>query len=84
VILQIARLTDGKRKVTSIQEVTGMEGEIVTMQEIFAFHQTGVAEDGAITGHFRATGVRPKFMQRLRAHGISLSERLFDPNRIVE
>jgi pilus assembly protein CpaF len=81
VVLQIARLADGKRKVTSLQEITGMEGEVITMQEIFTFKQTGIANDGSVTGHFCATGVRPKFCDRLGAYGIRLSERLFDPLR---
>jgi pilus assembly protein CpaF len=79
VILQIARLADGKRKVTSMQEITGMEGEIITMQEIFTFKQTGIAEDGSVAGYFCATGVRPKFTDRLRSYGIALPSELFDP-----
>jgi pilus assembly protein CpaF len=81
VVLQIARLADGKRKVTSLQEITGMEGEVITMQEIFTFKQTGIANDGSVTGQFCATGVRPKFCDRLVAYGIRVSERLFDPLR---
>jgi pilus assembly protein CpaF len=81
VILQVARLADGKRKVTSLQELTGMEGEIITMQEIFKFKQTGIADDGSVTGHFCATGVRPKFSDRLRSFGIALPDELFDPTR---
>jgi pilus assembly protein CpaF len=84
VVLQIARLTDGRRKVVSLQEITGMEGEVITMQEIFVYHQTGVAESGAVQGHFRATGVRPRFAERLRVYGIELADRLFDPNRHYE
>jgi pilus assembly protein CpaF len=80
-IIQIGRLADGKRKVMSIQEITGMEGEIITMQEIFAFRQTGVAPDGTVQGHFSATGVRPKFIDRLRAHGVLVPDNLFDPSR---
>jgi pilus assembly protein CpaF len=80
-LVQIGRLADGKRKVLSIQEITGMEGEIITMQEIFAFRQTGVAPDGSVQGHFSATGVRPKFVDRLRAHGVMLPDTLFDPTR---
>jgi pilus assembly protein CpaF len=80
-LIQIGRLADGKRKVMSIQEITGMEGEIITMQEIFAFRQTGVAPDGAVLGHFSATGVRPKFVDRLRAHGVMVPDTLFDPTR---
>jgi len=81
-LIQIGRMADGKRKVMSIQEITGMEGEIITMQEIFAFRQTGVAPDGAVQGHFSATGVRPKFVDRLRSHGVMVPDSLFDPNRL--
>jgi len=81
VVVQALRLTDGKRKITSIQEVTGMEGDVITMQEIFAFHQTGVDADGKIIGHFQASGVRPKFTERLRTFGIQLPDRMFDPAR---
>lgn len=80
-LVQIGRLADGKRKVLSIQEITGMEGEIITMQEIFSFRQTGVASDGTVQGHFSATGVRPKFIDRLRAHGVVVPDTLFDPSR---
>ena len=83
-IVQIARLTDGRRKLVSLQEVVGMEGDIITMQEIYGFTQTGVQEDGSVLGHFRATGVRPKFMGRLRAYGVSVSEETFDQNRSYE
>jgi pilus assembly protein CpaF len=58
-----------------------MEGDIITMQEIFAFRQTGVGGDGAVQGHYCATGVRPKFIDRLRTHGVSLPDTLFDPTR---
>ena len=81
VVLQIARLADGKRKVTSLQEITGMEGEVITMQEIFTFKQTGIGNDGSVTGHFSATGVRPRFCERLRAYGIQVPEKLFEPLR---
>jgi pilus assembly protein CpaF len=80
-IVQIARLSDGKRKVVSVQEITGMEGEIITMQEVFAFRQTGVGQDGAVLGYHCATGVRPKFLERLRAHGVNVADNLFDPTR---
>jgi pilus assembly protein CpaF len=80
-LVQIGRLADGRRKVMSIQEITGMEGEIITMQEIFGFRQTGVAPDGSVQGHFSASGVRPKFVDRLRAHGVMLPDSLFDPTR---
>ncbi|HEX2531205.1 MAG TPA: CpaF family protein [Burkholderiaceae bacterium] len=81
VIIQVLRLTDGRRKVMSIQEITGMEGEIITMQEIFAFRQTGVDKEGNVEGHFQATGVRPKFQERLRSFGITLPDDVFDPTR---
>ncbi len=83
-IIQISRLIDGRRKLTSLQEVVGMEGDIITMQEIYAFTQTGIAEDGTVLGHFGATGVRPKFMARLRAYGITVSDDTFDQARTYE
>jgi pilus assembly protein CpaF len=84
VVLQIARLADGKRKMTSIQEITGMEGEIITMQEIFGFRQSGIGQDGTVNGYFSATGVRPKFAERLRTYGITLQNEIFDPTRRFE
>jgi len=83
-IVQVARLTDGRRKVVSIQEITGMEGDIITMQELYAFRQTGIANDGTVQGHFAATGLRPKFSDRLKSFGITLSDQLFDPTRQYE
>jgi pilus assembly protein CpaF len=84
VVIQIARLADGRRKLVSIQELTGMEGDVITMQEIFCFRQTGVGAGGAVQGYFCATGTRPRFWERLQVHGIALSDGLFDPSRIVE
>ena len=84
VVVQVLRLIDGKRKITSIQEITGMEGDIVTMQEIFSFRQTGVDADGAVTGHFQASGVRPKFTERLRGFGVHLPDAMFDPSRLYQ
>jgi pilus assembly protein CpaF len=84
VVLQIARLRDGQRKIVSISEITGMEGELITMQEIFTFEQTGVAPDGRVTGHFRATGIRPQFIERLRMHGVTLVDGLFNPDKVYE
>ena len=83
-VIHVSRLTDGKRKVTSIQEITGMEGDIVTMQEIFVFEQTGVAPDGIVLGSFRATGIRPQFIERLRTRGVKISDDIFDPTRLYE
>ncbi len=81
VVIQGLRLIDGRRKITSICEITGMEGEVITMQEIFAFRQTGIGADGSVEGYFHATGVRPKFTERLRAFGIALPDTMFDPSR---
>jgi pilus assembly protein CpaF len=81
IVVQVLRLIDGRRKVTSIQELTGMEGEIITMQEIFGFKQTGLAGDGLVQGYFQASGVRPKFTDRLRAYGVTLPDGMFDPLR---
>jgi pilus assembly protein CpaF len=83
-VIQIARLNDGRRKIVSLQEVTGMEGDIITMQEIYRYTQTGLAPDGTVKGHFKATGVRPKFMDRLKSYGLDLPEETFDPTRIYE
>ncbi|NMG28612.1 CpaF family protein [Aromatoleum evansii] len=84
VIVQSSRLTDGKRKLMSIQEITGMEGDVITMQEIFTFRQTGISDTGAVQGHFTATGVRPHFADRLRSFGIRLPEDMFNPGRRFE
>ncbi len=81
VVIQGLRLIDGKRKITSIQEITGMEGDVITMQEIFAFRQIGVSAEGAVQGHFQATGVRPKFADRLRSFGVVLPDAMFDPSK---
>ncbi|MDH7637325.1 CpaF family protein [Sphingomonas oryzagri] len=79
IVLQIGRLSDGRRKVLSLSEVTGMEGEVITMQEIFRFNMTGRAENGQVLGQFEATGLRPKFTRILEAHGISLDPHVFQP-----
>jgi pilus assembly protein CpaF len=81
VIIQVSRLSDGRRKLTSLQEITGIEGDVITMQEIFKFDQTGIAPDGQVEGRFVATGIRPKFVQRLKTRGIALRDDLFDPIR---
>lgn len=81
VIVQVARLMDGKRKVVAIQEITGMEGDTITTQDIFVFRQTGYSVDKGAEGYFMATGVRPRFQERLQAFGVRLPEELFDPGR---
>ena len=81
VVIQGLRLIDGKRKITSIQEITGMEGDVITMQEIFTFRQTGVGAEGEVQGYFQATGVRPKFADRLRSFGVVLPDAMFNPSK---
>lgn len=83
-IIHITRLSDGQRKVTSVKEVTGMESEVITMQDIFVYEQTGVSDKGAVQGHFKATGIRPKFVERMRVHGVQISDNLFDPTKLYE
>jgi pilus assembly protein CpaF len=76
-IIQLQRMKDGVRRVTHVTEVTGMEGQIVTLQDLFKFEQTGVGEDGAILGSMAATGIRPTFSERFEAAGVSLPADLF-------
>jgi pilus assembly protein CpaF len=78
VLVQAARLSDGSRRVINITEVTGMEGEVVTLQDIFVFEKRGLTPDGKVIGRFAATGIRPKFYEKLLAAGIRLSPELFD------
>lgn len=78
-IIQQTRLRDGSRKITHITEVQGMEGDIITLQDIFVFRQTGIDDDGKVTGEFVATGVRPSFTERFHAQGIDLPPGLFTP-----
>jgi pilus assembly protein CpaF len=81
VIVQLSRLSDGKRRVMSIAEITGLEGDIIQMQEIFKFVRTGTAPDGSVQGHFQASGVRPRFLTDLVAMGIKLPGTYFDPSQ---
>jgi pilus assembly protein CpaF len=76
-IVHVSRVSDGTRKVMSIQEIVGMEGPIVTMQEIFRYHRTGIAEDGTVEGYYESTGVVPHVTDRIELAGIDLSG-LFD------
>jgi pilus assembly protein CpaF len=78
VVVQQARMSDGTRKVTSISEITGMEGDVITMQEIFLFEKAGITQEGKVIGRFRATGVRPRCCERLRAAGIHLPGNMFE------
>jgi len=82
-IIQTNRLTDGTRRITSITEIAGMEGDVIMMQELFCFKQTGVLSDGTVQGYFSATGVRSRLWEKLVSKGIRLPEHLFDPVRQV-
>jgi len=82
VIVHTARLSDGRRKVMSVHEITGMEGDMITMQEIIGYRQTGIGTDGSVLGHFSATGVRPRFSDRLAARGAALPDSMFEANPI--
>jgi len=77
VIVQQSRLRDGSRKITHITEVLGMEGDVIVLQDIFLFEQTGVDKQGKVQGHFRATGIRPHFIDKLIAAGQILPDDLF-------
>jgi pilus assembly protein CpaF len=84
VIVHLARLVDGSRKVMSIQEITGMEGNVITMQEIFSFQQVGIGDRGAVKGRFKATGIRPRFTERFKAFNIQVPYNLFEPGNVLE
>jgi pilus assembly protein CpaF len=83
VIVQAARLTGGPRKITAITEVQGMEGDVVTMQDIFRFEQDGVGQNGKAYGRMAATGVRPGFLDRLRAAGADVDNDWFAPRDLM-
>ena len=84
VVIQVGRLADGRRRLMSLAELTGMEGDVITMQEIFRFRQTGMDDEGQVQGRFEATGIRPRFLDHVIAHGISLSADLFRPDAKFE
>jgi len=77
VVVQVSRLGDGSRKILQISEIVGMEGDVITMQDIFVFERSGVGENDKVLGEFKATGIRPKFADRLKAYGIDLAGMLF-------
>lgn len=80
-IVQVSRLSDGKRKVISVQEITGLEGETVAMHEIWGYKQTGVSQTGEVEGYFAATGIRPRTLDRMQSAGLSLGAEMFDSGR---
>jgi pilus assembly protein CpaF len=77
VVVQLGRLPDGTRKIVSLSEVTGMEGDVITMQDLFVFDREGIREDGTVAGRFRPTGVRPKFTDILKSRGIEFDGAAF-------
>ncbi|MBL0769592.1 CpaF family protein [Sphingopyxis sp. DHUNG17] len=84
VVVQIGRLSDGRRRLLSLSEITGMEGDVVTMQDIFQFRMSGRDADNRVIGHFEATGIRPKFLETLSTHGVDLPSDLFRPDRKID
>jgi len=84
VLIQMTRLSDGTRKLTSLSEITGMEGEVVTLNDIFSFQQSGVDAQGRVKGRFAATGIRPKFVQKFESLGMQVPPDLFNPHRVYE
>jgi len=82
-LVQMTRLSDGTRKVTNVSEITGMEGDVITMQDIFVFERTGLGENGKVLGRFRATGIRPKCSDRLAASGVALPTEMFEHTKAV-
>jgi pilus assembly protein CpaF len=83
VIIQVARLVDGSRKLVSLQEITGMEGNVITMQEIFAFQQTGVDSKGQVKGRFEVSPVLPRFLERFKSMGIPVPQSMFSPGKVM-
>jgi pilus assembly protein CpaF len=77
-VLQVARFSDGTRRLTHITEVTGMESDVISLQDLFVFERHGVSADGRTVGVFAATGIRPKFAERLKAAGLELPPNMFD------
>jgi pilus assembly protein CpaF len=77
IVVHVSRLADGKRKIIQIAELVGMEGEVITMQDLFTFDRFGIDTDGSVLGSFKATGIRPRCAERLQAYGIDLAETLF-------
>ena len=82
-IIQVSRQADGTRKATAITEVTGMEGDVITMQDIFLFEKQGVGVSGKVTGRFRATGIRPKCSEKLASAGHPLPMEMFEHIQMV-
>lgn len=83
IVVQVSRLSDGSRKVLNITEITGMEGQVISMQDIFVFKKTGIGENGVVLGEFVPTGIRSRFTERLLSSGVRLPASMFDPTKAV-
>ena len=84
VVVQISRMSDGSRRVVNISEITGMENDVISMHEIFSFARRGVGPNGKVVGAFRPSGIRPKFMEKLKVAGIVLPPQLFEKTTEVD
>jgi pilus assembly protein CpaF len=84
IIIQVARLTDGSRKILSICELVGMEGNVITLQDIFIFEKHGIDKNGKVLGRFKATGIRPNCATKLELSGIEIPDDLFSPDKVYE
>jgi pilus assembly protein CpaF len=83
VIVHVTRMSDGTRRVVGVSEIVGMERDVVAMQEVFTYKKTGVSEEGKVVGHYEATGIRPKFADRLKVAGIEISSALFREGQVI-
>ncbi len=83
VVIQLERLADGARRLVSLHEITGMEGDVVSMQEVFVFRRLSTDSEGKISGEFRCTGIRPKFAREFESRGIEVDEEMFAPDRLL-
>jgi pilus assembly protein CpaF len=83
VIIHVQRLGDGSRRVSGITEVVGMEGDVIALQDIFVFQRTGVTQEGRVEGHYRATGIRPKFADQLAIAGYPMPAEVFAEGRVI-
>ena len=83
IVIQVSRFNDGTRRMTHLTEITGMEDDVVSMQDVFVFEKQGISPDGRVLGTFTATGIRPKFAEKLKASGISVPAAFFEHSRNV-
>jgi pilus assembly protein CpaF len=83
VIIHVTRMSDGTRRVVGVAEIVGMERDVVAMQDIFVFRKTGISEDGKVIGQYEATGIRPKFADRLKVSGVDVPSALFREGQVI-